>query len=79
MTKDLRLQARGAVEGFLQAVLDHPANAGAVCDIHQRAAELWQEGLVLIYRLLFILKLETAADPARAFSFASTELCQQAE
>ena len=28
VTKDLRVQARGAIEGFLQAVLDDPANAG---------------------------------------------------
>ncbi len=67
------MQARSAIEGFLQSVLDHPANAGAG-DLHLRAADLWQEGLVLVYRLLFILKLESAADPARAFSFASTGL-----
>ncbi len=73
VTKDLRLQARSAVEGFLQAVLDHPANAG-VRNLCLSADELWQEGLVLVYRLLFILKLESAADPARAFSFASTDL-----
>lgn len=71
ITKDLRLQARQAVEGFLQCVLDHPANARADS---LSAAMLWQEGLVLVYRLLFVLKLESAADPARAFSFASTGL-----
>jgi hypothetical protein len=73
VTKDLRLQARNAVEGFLQSVLDHPGNARAI-DLHLRATELWHEGLVLVYRLLFILRLESAADPARAFSFASTSL-----
>ena len=68
ITKDLRLQARGAIEGFLQAVLDR--NPGhATC-----AATLWSEGLVLVYRLLFILKLESASDPAHAFSFAATPL-----
>ena len=43
-----------------------------------RADALWEEGLVLVYRLLFILKLESAADPARAFSFASTGLWRDA-
>ena len=72
ITKDLRVQARGAIEGFLQAVLD-----GAKEDLHVQAETLWQEGLVLVYRLLFILKLESAAEPSRAFSFASTNLWRQ--
>jgi hypothetical protein len=77
VTKDLRIQARAAVEGFLQAVLDDPANAARLrrhTDRDRLARQLWGEGLVLVYRLLFILKLESAADPARAFSFASTAL-----
>jgi hypothetical protein len=73
VTKSLRTQARHAIEGFLQAVLDNPANAGEP-DVQCRAAPLWQEGLILVYRLLFLLKLESAADPACAFSFASTAL-----
>jgi hypothetical protein len=77
VTEDLRQQARSAVEGLLQAVLDHPANS-ALADLHCRADVLWQEGLVLIYRLLFILKLESGADPARAFSFASTDVWREA-
>ncbi len=68
ITKELRVQARGAIEGFLQAVLDrNPAHDAP-------AATLWAEGLILVYRLLFILKLESASDPAHAFSFASTPL-----
>ena len=47
-------------------------------DLHRRADTLWEEGLVLVYRLLFILKLESAADPACAFSFASTSLWRRA-
>ena len=43
-------------------------------DLHLRADALWEEGLVLVYRLLFILKLESASNPACAFSFASTNL-----
>ncbi|MEJ0015138.1 MAG: hypothetical protein WDN25_00980 [Acetobacteraceae bacterium] len=73
VTKALRGQARAAVEGFLQAVLDHPANASARGQ-GMAAEALWQEGLILVYRLLFILKLESAADPARAFGFAATPL-----
>ena len=68
ITKELRRQARGAIEGFLQAVLDRNPHHGA------DAATLWAEGLILVYRLLFILKLESASDPAHAFSFASTPL-----
>ena len=37
ITKDLRVQARSAIEGFLQAVLDNSANA-TEHDLHQRAA-----------------------------------------
>lgn len=81
VTKDLRVQSRAAVEGFLQAVLDDPANAAALrhhADRDRLARALWQEGLVLIYRLLFILKLEGSSDPARAFSFAATALWRHA-
>ncbi len=81
VTKDLRIQARAAVEGFLQAVLDDPANADRLrrhTDRERLARSLWEEGLVLVYRLLFILKLESAADPARVFSFASTALWRHA-
>ena len=74
------MQARAAVEGFLQAVLDDPANAPRLRhrDRGRLAHTLWQETLVLIYRLLFILKLESTADPARAFSFAATTLWRHA-
>lgn len=43
-------------------------------DAQALANELWREGLILVYRLLFILKLESSPDPARAFSFASNTL-----
>ena len=80
VTKDLRVQARAAVEGFLQAVLDDPANAPRLrqCARDQLARTLWQEALILVYRVLFLLKLESAADPATAFSFAATSLWRQA-
>lgn len=77
VTKELRVQARQAVEGFVQEVIDHPANRdwfAAQEDRPALAKELWREGLVIVYRLLFCLKLESSDDPARSFSFASTAL-----
>ncbi|MEK7863837.1 MAG: hypothetical protein AAB295_11310, partial [Chloroflexota bacterium] len=75
VTKELRKQARQAVERFVQEVLDHPDNRAALAAYTDRARlarDLWREGLVTVYRLLFVLKLESSDDPARAFSFAST-------
>lgn len=76
VTEKLREQARRAVEGFVQEVLDQPGNgallAGRARD--ELARELWHEGLLVVYRLLFILKLEAEADPSRAFSFASQSI-----
>jgi hypothetical protein len=77
VTKELRKQAREAVEHFIQEILDHPANHEwfkSHTDHHALARTLWREGLVTIYRLLFILKLEASDDAARSFSFASTSL-----
>ena len=127
VTRELRAQARRAVESFVQELLDHPENRDQVSGIRDRGlgfrgqepgdggqdsehddvrlkpetwplkpdltpdtrnlkpetwplkpdltpTVLWREGLVLIYRLLFVLKLEASDDPARAFSFASTSL-----
>jgi len=81
VTKKLRLQARRAIEGFIQEVLDHPGNErerAAWSDPSELARTLWREGLVLVYRLLFVFKLESSADPARAFSFAATSLWRNA-
>lgn len=76
VTRKLRVQARRAIEDFIQSVLDQPANAPvrATTDADELAKVLWREGLVLVYRLLFIFKLESSVDPARAFSFAATSL-----
>jgi len=77
VTKKLRLQARQAIEGFIQELLDHPGNAtirAEWSDPADMAMTLWREGLVTVYRLLFVFKLESSADPARAFSFAATSL-----
>ena len=81
VTKELRTQARNAMEGFLRGVLEHTGNAEALdrrVDRGKLAQTLWREALILVYRLLFILKLESAADPARAFSFAATRLWRNA-
>ncbi len=78
VTKSLRRQARAAVEGFVQELLDRPENAPLLAARSDLAKDLWREGLVLVYRLLFALKLEASADPARVFSFASTALWRDA-
>ncbi len=77
VTKELRVQAREAVERFIQEILDHPENRDwfdAKPDRAALAKALWHEGLITIYRLLFILKLESSDDPARSFGFASMSL-----
>lgn len=76
VTKDLRDQARQAIGRFIQEVLDHPDNQTwlAEKDRAALARALWHEGLIIVYRLLFVLKLESSDDPARSFTFASTSL-----
>src|SRR5690606_29015789 len=61
VTAELRKQARRAVEGFVQAVLDHPDNQAKLADVDRAALAkaLWREGLILVYRLLFVFKLES--------------------
>jgi hypothetical protein len=65
VTTELRRQAREAITGFINAL---PGRIGL------DATVLWHEGLVLVYRLLFILKLESPAEPGAGFSFASSRL-----
>ena len=77
VTKELRVQARQAIEGFLQEVLDHPDNQQRLAVHADRpvlAKELWREGLVIVYRLFFLLKLESTDDQVRSFGFASSSL-----
>jgi len=77
VTKELRVQARQAVERFIQEVLDHPENTPTLAQYSDQvrlAKDLWHEGLITVYRLLFVLKLESNDDPARLFSFASGSL-----
>jgi hypothetical protein len=77
VTKDLREQARHAIREFIQELLDHSENQPVLAGYGDKAAlakDLWHEGLITVYRLLFILKLESTDDPARSFSFASSSL-----
>lgn len=80
VTKDLRVQARKAIEAFVQGVLDHPANRetlgrySAQGDTGQLAKQLWRESLIMVYRFLFILRGESGGRETPAFSFASTSL-----
>lgn len=77
VTKDLREQARHAIREFIQELIDHPDNQTILAEYADKTAlakDLWHEGLITVYRLLFILKLESTDDPARSFSFASTSL-----
>jgi hypothetical protein len=80
VTKDLRLQARRAIEAFVQSVLDHPANRDRVAQLvaekgnEKLAKELWSEALVMVYRLLFILRGESGGRETPPFSFASHSL-----
>nr|WP_294560818.1 N-6 DNA methylase [uncultured Rhodopila sp.] len=67
VTAALRGQARDAIVGFINAVLERADDRSAFS-----AAALWREGLVLVYRLLFILKLESPGETG--FGFASTRL-----
>lgn len=77
VTKELRVQARMAVEQFIQSILDNDANRERLAqhpDKSVLAKQLWHEGLVVVYRLLFILKCESTSDPSRVFGFASTTI-----
>jgi hypothetical protein len=69
VTKTLRSQARAAIEDFLRCVLEQNRDAAAP----PAPAVLWRQALTIVYRLLFILKLESSAEPGGGFSFAASE------
>lgn len=71
VTDDLRRQARTGLDLFLNAVVSQARRSTPSPSV------LWHDGLILIHRLLFVLKLE-ASDPALGFSFASTRLWRDA-
>jgi hypothetical protein len=68
VTKTLRSQARAAIEDFLQCVLDQSCNATLI----PAPEVLWRQALTIVYRLLFILKLESSAEAGGGFSFAAS-------
>lgn len=77
VTKDLRSQARKAIEGFIQGILDNPANAEILnryAEKNDLVGELWRESLIMVYRLLFILRGESGGRETPPFSFASSSL-----
>lgn len=81
VTAKLRVQARSAVLDFVNELLARPENRALIQALPQEqhtpealARALWHEGLIFIYRLLFVLQLEAAPDPARAFTFSSVSL-----
>lgn len=65
VTTELRRQAKDAIVGFINAISERADTS---------AATLWRESLILVYRLLFILKLEGPAGDGIGFSFAATKL-----
>lgn len=81
VTAKLRVQARQAVLDFVNEILDRPQTETILSSLPDEkrasdalARDLWHEGLVFIYRLLFVFQLEASPDPARAFTFASSSL-----
>ena len=76
VTAKLRQQAQEAVIGFVQGLLDDPENTDRwpAKDRQALAHDLWREAMRIVYRLLFILCLESAHDPARRFSFDSSSV-----
>jgi hypothetical protein len=52
VTKELRVQARNAIEGFLKALLDHPANSHLRAEGGGLAVRLWEEALILVHRVV---------------------------
>lgn len=69
VTAALRAQARDGLLGFLDAVARRPDNAALLPD----AQTLWAQGLILIYRLLFVLKLESGTYGKKAGGSRVTE------
>jgi hypothetical protein len=74
VTKALRSQARAAIEDFLQCVIGQPGNAA----ILPAPKVLWRQALTIVYRVLFILKLENSAEPGGGFGFAASETWRRA-
>lgn len=77
ITKELRIQARQAIDGFINDVFSDPKNSAALSkftDKEKLSRQLWHEGLAIVYKLLFVLKGEASDDPARSFNFTGSTL-----
>lgn len=77
ITKELRIQARQAIDGFINDVFSDPKNYESLSkytDKDKLARQLWHEGLAIVYKLLFVLKGEASDDPARSFNFTGSTL-----
>jgi len=63
VTTELGQQVQRAIFRFMQGVIDHPANRGAISDqvTTELLGTLYQETLHLLYRLLFVLYAEDLA------------------
>lgn len=75
LTLALREQVRHAAVHFIQGLLDAPENRAhwkTRRDLDVVARQLWNEGLVVVYRLLFLLKLESSSDAAQRFRFTQS-------
>lgn len=68
VTKTLRSQAKDAIVDFLRCVV--ASNRGS--EPIPAPAVLWRQALTVVYRLLFVLKLESSWDAGGGFSFASS-------
>ena len=66
VTRTLRGRGRLAIEAFLAAVLERNKTTTL------SPALLWREALIVVYRLLFILKLESVSSSGQGFSFAAS-------
>lgn len=75
VTSGLRRQTREAILGFMDALPDPLTIGPSTARAETEATALWHDCLILIYRLLFILKLESAGG---GFSFASSRLWRTA-
>lgn len=75
-TQHLRQGICSALQHFLQAVLDAPENCARYRswpDRQAAAAQLWRDGLILVYRLLFILKLEAPVASRDPVEFTASD------
>lgn len=75
LIRQLRERIRDSLVSFLQAVLDAPENREhfeSLAASDTTAQRLWRDGLLLVYRLVFILRLEAVCERGTSFGFIGT-------